>query len=272
MNPDGNLVVYPGDGSGQPIWQSNTGDHDGAHLEVRDEDGHGALLIVAADGSVLWRQPPRASPPPTDGPAVDTTGSVVTPATTAGCTVSVPTLIGKTESDARALLQQAGLVAQPKPDTTDARFRYVVSTQSADPGALACAGDTIPYTLALAAPTLDFSRTGPNAAATLAICATGQFTLSLHYDGVNVASVVLTVTSNVAQGPVSAPQPALAADSSGSSGASFSVTLNCSKSANTSYTLTLTGTGSGGAKVTRQVPGTVSPQSQLTQVGTTAKP
>lgn len=64
MQGDGNLVIY--DGSGRPIWASNTSGASGAFLAVLDD---GTLAIYRADGNaVLWVAGGGSSPPPPPPP------------------------------------------------------------------------------------------------------------------------------------------------------------------------------------------------------------
>ncbi len=48
MQPDGNLVIYNGDWTG--IWSTGTWGHDGARLEIANDE----LAVIAADDTKLW--------------------------------------------------------------------------------------------------------------------------------------------------------------------------------------------------------------------------
>ena len=58
MQGDGNLVIYNGDWTG--IWSTGTWGHDGARLEIANDE----LAVVAPDGTTLWWVSLAAEPAP----------------------------------------------------------------------------------------------------------------------------------------------------------------------------------------------------------------
>ena len=70
MQGDGNLVVY--DADGVPVWNAGTQGHDGARLEIANDE----LAVVAPDGTKLWWASLAAEPAPRSSAAGMVSGAV----------------------------------------------------------------------------------------------------------------------------------------------------------------------------------------------------
>jgi hypothetical protein len=96
MQGDGNLVIYrtPDDTSvGNAMWASLTQGRGGDHLQVIDDNGKGAVVIVTADGRELWRRPQARSTGGGGG-----SGSTTTEPSTDTTTSSTSTVVDTTTS------------------------------------------------------------------------------------------------------------------------------------------------------------------------------
>jgi hypothetical protein len=106
LQEDGNLVIYPSPdeiSAADALWSSGTCCHVGAHLEIGDQGGDGFVAIYTVDGAELFRVPDGVDVtiPPTD----PSTASTVAP-------VAIPIVAGRTEADARQVLEDAGFAVE----------------------------------------------------------------------------------------------------------------------------------------------------------------
>jgi hypothetical protein len=76
MQPDGNLVLYPGMAHKDAIWSTQTSGHPGCHLVVRDA---GTLAIVAPDGTVVDERPRKPTDRLLPGASLEVHEALVSP-------------------------------------------------------------------------------------------------------------------------------------------------------------------------------------------------
>jgi tetratricopeptide (TPR) repeat protein len=160
MQEDGNFVVYASDppAAGTSPWDSKTKKkaNEGASLVIEDVHGQGRVAIVTSNATEVWWEPqPKATSP----------GTAETTPTTAGPTlVTVPNVVGMSESQARDALESADL--KPRVERTDVPFGSpqvdVVVEQDPPAGDETDSGSTVTIELGVAsAPATTTPGTAP---------------------------------------------------------------------------------------------------------------